>query len=395
LYAASLPISVRSNTASIQSVEHAGLGIIQAAFYSAGTVTGTEGTTVAVDQPCLVMTRELTGQLEISICNPNNQSLSVNVDINRELLGTGVTWVPGSGVTRIAFSLPSGWDAGKSEVRVLDEVDNAEFISSTIPDTMVKGQITSVEVTMNNNGRTVWSRNDEHKLGGVGDSDPFASTRHLLPVGVSILPGQQHTFSFTMTAPGTVGTYLTDWQMVHEQVRWFGDIHAKNVIVQDPPFDPPVITQQPQTQIVPPGGTGQFSVTATGQGTLTYQWYKDGGIMNNGGNISGATTATVQISNVQASDEGDYHCVVSSEGGSTPSDTASLILPVVADFDFDNDVDQEDHGHLQKCMSGAGLPQTDPDCQDAKLDGDNDVDLDDFNIFYNCMNGANQPPACL
>ncbi|UCD28396.1 MAG: hypothetical protein JSV03_15130, partial [Planctomycetota bacterium] len=51
-YAASLPISVRSNTASIQAVEHTGLGIIQTAFYAAGTVSGYDGTTVAVDQPC-------------------------------------------------------------------------------------------------------------------------------------------------------------------------------------------------------------------------------------------------------------------------------------------------------------------------------------------------------
>ncbi|UCD30620.1 MAG: immunoglobulin domain-containing protein [Planctomycetota bacterium] len=198
-----------------------------------------------------------------------------------------------------------------------------------------------------------------------------------------------------MTAPGTTGTYLTDWQMVHENERWFGDIHAKNVTVQTPPYDPPTITQHPQSQTVIRGETAQFSVSATGQGTLTYQWYKGGGILNNGGNISGATSAALQITNVQDIDEGDYHCVVSNAGGSTPSNIATLSLPAPGDFDIDGDVDQEDFGHLQECMTGIGNPQTDPDCQDADLNNDTDVDLDDYAIFANCMNGVNQPPACL
>jgi hypothetical protein len=64
------------------------------------------------------------------------------------------------------------------------------------------------------------------------------------------------------------------------------------------------------------------------------------------------------------------------------------------DFDDDNDVDQEDFGHFQECLTGSGAAQSDPDCQDAKLDGDGDVDADDFDLFQNCMAGPNIPPAC-
>ncbi|MHC4445666.1 MAG: hypothetical protein ACYTF1_08880 [Planctomycetota bacterium] len=67
----------------------------------------------------------------------------------------------------------------------------------------------------------------------------------------------------------------------------------------------------------------------------------------------------------------------------------------IPDFDNDNDVDHEDFGHLQICMTGNGNAQGDPDCLDARLDDDFDVDLDDFNIFQSCMGGANQPPTCL
>ncbi|UCD28002.1 MAG: hypothetical protein JSV03_13015, partial [Planctomycetota bacterium] len=50
------------------------------------------------------------------------------------------------------------------------------------------------------------------------------------------------------------------------------------------------------------------------------------------------------------------------------------------DFEPDGDVDQEDFGYLQICLSGAGsLPVS--GCQNADLDRDLDVDLDDFLIF--------------
>jgi len=392
-YSRSIPVSIRSNTASIQAVEHTGLGIIQAAFYAAGTVTGTDGTTVTVNQPCLVMLRELPGQLEVCASNPNNVSLSVNVDINRELTGTDAAWMPASGITRVAFSLPSGWDAGKTVIKTLNEVDDAQFISSTIPSTMVTGQIASVSVTMKNVGKTTWSREGNIKLGAVGDNDPFTGTRKWLPEGVNIAPGEQYTFTFSMTAPQTPGTYLTDWQMVHELVRWFGDIHSKNVVVEQSAIDPPTITQHPPSQTVLPGSTVQLTVSATGEGTLSYQWFKDEALLNNGGNISGVTTNMLQITNVQAADEGDYYCVVSNSGGSTPSNTATLSLPAPGDFDLDGDVDQEDFGHLQSCL---GIPTSTPgrNCTDADLNNDEIVNTNDLNIFTPCMGGPNQPPGC-
>jgi hypothetical protein len=66
---------------------------------------------------------------------------------------------------------------------------------------------------------------------------------------------------------------------------------------------------------------------------------------------------------------------------------------VQADFDGDGDVDQDDFGHFQACLSGSGFaPQS--GCDDADLEGDNDVDEFDFNIFEGCMNGAEQSPGC-
>ena len=48
------------------------------------------------------------------------------------------------------------------------------------------------------------------------------------------------------------------------------------------------------------------------------------------------------------------------------------------DFNFDGDVDQEDFGWFQACITGAGVAQNDPACLDARFDDDEDVDQDDF-----------------
>ena len=39
----------------------------------------------------------------------------------------------------------------------------------------------------------------------------------------SVPPGSQYTFSFTVTAPSTVGSYNFQWEMVQDGVSWFGD----------------------------------------------------------------------------------------------------------------------------------------------------------------------------
>lgn len=58
------------------------------------------------------------------------------------------------------------------------------------------------------------------------------------------------------------------------------------------------------------------------------------------------------------------------------------------DFDSDGDVDLEDFGYFQTCLSGKGVPCT-PACQIADFDGDGDVDNADYTIFKTYLSGAN------
>jgi Ig-like domain-containing protein/uncharacterized protein DUF642 len=80
------------------------------------------------------------------------------------------------------------------------------------------------------------------------------------------------------------------------------------------------ITSQPQSLTTPVGANATFSVTATGQAPLTYQW------RFNGSNIAGATSSTFTQTNVQAADGGNYDVVVSNGSGPVTSAVATLTV---------------------------------------------------------------------
>jgi Immunoglobulin I-set domain/Regulator of chromosome condensation (RCC1) repeat len=92
-------------------------------------------------------------------------------------------------------------------------------------------------------------------------------------------------------------------------------------------FSGPVqITQNPQpaNQIVPAGSNVTYSVNATGAGTLSYQWRRNGQAFPNSSRVSGVNSATLQITDLQAGDSGTYTVIVSNALGSVQSGSAIL-----------------------------------------------------------------------
>jgi len=82
----------------------------------------------------------------------------------------------------------------------------------------------------------------------------------------------------------------------------------------------PGITMQPTNVVTTAGGTANFYVSATGSAPLTYQW-------TFGANaISGATATALALSNVQASQAGNYAVIVSNPSGSLTSTVATLTV---------------------------------------------------------------------
>lgn len=94
-------------------------------------------------------------------------------------------------------------------------------------------------------------------------------------------------------------------------------------LVSDGPIQ---ILQSPQGQQLPYTSNVTFSVTPRGQEPLSYQWFRNGSAVANGGRVSGATSATLTITNLQFADIGTYTVIVSNAFGSVISSGATLTV---------------------------------------------------------------------
>lgn len=93
-----------------------------------------------------------------------------------------------------------------------------------------------------------------------------------------------------------------------------------NVIYQQALVTGPNITTQPQSQAVNPGQSATFTVAANASPLPSYQWYC------NGAAISGATGATLTLTNVQSANGGSYAASVSTTYGGVTSNAATLTV---------------------------------------------------------------------
>ena len=82
----------------------------------------------------------------------------------------------------------------------------------------------------------------------------------------------------------------------------------------------PVIATQPVAQSVANGATVIFTVGATGSGTLSYQWLKDGAA------IAGANSSTLTVSSVTSANAGNYSVKVTNATGSITSTGIALTV---------------------------------------------------------------------
>jgi hypothetical protein len=88
----------------------------------------------------------------------------------------------------------------------------------------------------------------------------------------------------------------------------------------------PGIYAQPTNQTANAGTAATFTVGVFGGTPLSYQWRKDGVDLHNGGNISGASSATLSINNVLSGDTGGYSVVVTNIYATATSAAATLTI---------------------------------------------------------------------
>lgn len=99
------------------------------------------------------------------------------------------------------------------------------------------------------------------------------------------------------------------------------DNQSPEVVEQAPQQVSPVqIFTHPQNIIIQAGENASFSVAASGGGSLSYQWLK------NGQEIQGADSNSLILSNVSKDDEALFSVVVSNSAGSKKSHTALLTV---------------------------------------------------------------------
>ena len=114
--------------------------------------------------------------------------------------------------------------------------DGATIVSHTLPTAMSCGASASATVTLRNSGTSTWitTTANPYRLGYVGDvAAPFlppgATPRVELPSTVA--PGATVTLPVQLRAPALAGTFDARFQMLEENVRWFGAVAASTITV--------------------------------------------------------------------------------------------------------------------------------------------------------------------
>ncbi len=101
---------------------------------------------------------------------------------------------------------------------------------------------------------------------------------------------------------------------------------------------PPSIAAAPRITVPQAGGSARagtnavFTIKPTGSAPLSYQWFKNGVALVNGGTVSGANTNTLKISALTTNDTAVYHVVVSNPVGRATSPQTALtvfVAPVI------------------------------------------------------------------
>ncbi|MFV8388028.1 PKD-like domain-containing protein [Flavobacterium sp. LB1P71] len=292
-----------------------------------GCNAGTDQLVITVNQTVAITSHPVATQ---TICSGTNVSFSVTAT------GTGLTyqWKKGatilanggniSGATSATLTLTGvlTTDAGSYNVVVSGASPCAAVTSSNailvvnqivaitaqpaVTQTVCSGNSISFSVTATGTGLTYQWRKGITNLSNVGNISG-ATTNTLTINPATSGDAADYNVEITGTAPCTVATSNNSALLVNDAVA---------------------ITSQPATTQTACSGTNvSFSVTATGTG-ITYQWRKGTTNLANGGNISGATSATLTLTGVLTTDTGSYNVVVSGASPCAAVTSSNAVLVV-------------------------------------------------------------------
>jgi autotransporter-associated beta strand protein len=190
--------------------------------------------------------------------------------------------------------------------------------------------------TLNNGTVTANFANTNLTVGTLGTAG-FANNINIVALpNVASLPAQIRLIKYTTAAPGlvdgnnvltalnaglpTLGNpsgYLTN-NVANQSI----DLVITSMVLT------PVITKQPVPDSAYAGYFAHFAVELEITNSPGYQWRKGGVNLSNGGAYAGVNTAVLKVSNVSASELGNYDVIVSNVSGSVTSAPAALTFAV-------------------------------------------------------------------
>ena len=238
-------------------------------------------------------------------CTPDYQWQKNSTDISGATLSTYTTPATSSADNGALYSVVVFNGAGtvtsdKATLTVSAATGAPAIGTQPASQTVAAGQTASFSVTATGNGPLTyqWKKNGTDISGATSSTyttpvNSSADTGAMYAVNVSNGAGTVTSSNATLTVSAAPGA--------------------------------PVIGTQPANQSVAAGQTAKFSVTATGTGTLTYQWQK------NGTDISGATSSTYTTPITVIGDTGtQYSVVVGNSADKVASSKATLTVTAAA-----------------------------------------------------------------
>ena len=247
-------------------------------------------------------------------------------------------------VTATGTSLKYQWKKGGTDI------SGATASTYTTPATSMADSGAAYSVSVSNSVSTVTSNNATLTVTAavvvpVGVA-PAITTQ---PAAQTVTAGQTATFSVTATGTApltyqwkkngtniegvTTSSHTTDATVLGDSGAVFTVVVSNSAgtvtssgaaLTVNAAAVAPAITTQPAALSIAAGATATFSVAATGTGTLSYQWKKNGTNITGG---SGATTNTYTTPAMSyAGNSAVYSVEVSNSAGSVTSSSATLTV---------------------------------------------------------------------
>lgn len=124
-------------------------------------------------------------------------------------------------------------------LQVQAPVRDARFVAQSVPYEVTTGDRFTASITMQNTGTLRWTVGGNYRLGSQSPQDNQTWGLGRVGLQADVEPGMTATFTFTATAPSSIGTYVFQWRMLQELVQWFGQSSPAVRIVVGGGAEPP------------------------------------------------------------------------------------------------------------------------------------------------------------